>query len=106
MAAHEGHHGVAAWMTRVKGWPAYKIALSCRLHTEATSALRLGRADPGQWRCDPAELAAVLGCDVGIGCDVSAASAAPGPGSPPGPPGTGDSTPVDCPACPDTVRLA
>ena len=49
---------MVAWLDAVTGWPAFRIAVSLDLHTEATSALRLGRIDPDD--CG-GSLAAVVG---------------------------------------------
>ena len=38
-----GHQSVVAWLDAVKGWPAFRIAVSLQLHADATTALRVGR---------------------------------------------------------------
>ena len=45
-AVVEGHADIAAFLAVVATWPAFKIAVACRLVDVARSGLRLGRIDP------------------------------------------------------------
>ena len=79
LARARGHHGVAAFLGAVAGWPGFKIAAACRLADAARSSLRHGRLDPAG-SCTLAELASVTGSPAGAlwlgspaACDATAA---------------------------------
>ena len=54
--ANPDHATIADFLQVVATWPALKIAMACRLHSDIKSALKLGRIDPTDG-CTLAELA-------------------------------------------------
>ena len=56
VAAARGHDGIAAFLTTVATWPAFKTLVACRLTDDAKRALRAGRLDPGAGPTSFAEL--------------------------------------------------
>ena len=54
----QGHDAVAAFLTAVSSWSAFKILVACRLADDAKRALRSGRLDPGAGPTSLAELVA------------------------------------------------
>jgi hypothetical protein len=80
VALNDGHPGVAACLGAVAGWPAFKIAVACRLHADARRMLHRGTVDPSD--CSLAELLAVGGTPANTlwpgspgPCDATAALA-------------------------------
>ena len=62
-ASSHGHVTVAAFLRAVAGWAPLKIAVACRLHSAAKSALKLGRIEPAFTTAT--ELAAVAAAPPG-----------------------------------------
>ena len=55
-ANRHGHQSIANCLEVIEGWPALKIAATCRLHVDARSMLKRGAIDPSD--CTFAELMA------------------------------------------------
>jgi hypothetical protein len=80
IALDDGQPGVAACLGAVAGWPAFKIAVACRLHADARRMLHRGTVDPSD--CSLAELLVVGGTPANTlwpgspgPCDATAALA-------------------------------
>ena len=59
----------AAWLVAVAGWPAFKIATACRLHSDVRHMLKHGTIDPSG--CSFAELRLVASAAAGTLWDDS-----------------------------------
>ena len=57
MASRLGHRSTADCLDAVRGWPAFKIATACRLHTDTRTMLQRGAIDTAG--CPLSEIAAV-----------------------------------------------
>ena len=45
-ARNAGHQTIADCLDAIEGWPVFKIAVACRLHTDARAMLKRGAIDP------------------------------------------------------------
>ena len=61
-ALYPGHQTTADCLDAIAGWPAFKVAVGCRLHADARTMLKHGTIDPsGCTRAELATAAAVPG---------------------------------------------